>query len=208
MVIPRAPYPAVRNFRYSVEVIAGIAAHFLNEETDERKACVQAIKLLDAAADVARGTMIEEHIHGEADELLRQTPDGLPFEKGVRWITGKRTQTDAQKAFRDYLRRSDRLQKMGFPNGGYPLTNEQIGILLASLPDGPKKEEEDARINETIEKHRKHGFTRRELAGMKELLAFIQNGIVRPFINSKKGKKGGRPRKSKKGFGDATIREE
>lgn len=186
----------VPQFPYSAEAVASIAVHFLNETTTEWEACQRAIKLLDAASGTIRGKTIAHWIDYEAEQARAQMPEWSPFAKGVRLITRRRTETEAVKAFRNYLRLFGRLSAAGFP--GRQFTKSQLKALFASLPEGRAKEAEDAQIEASMVEYRRTGFSQRRLAGMREGHEYLETVLLRPIRNSEKGKRGGRPRGSKK----------
>lgn len=128
-------------------------------------------------------------------ELAAETPEFLDFVKGVRWITRKPTETDATKAFRDYLRVNLRNSAIGHPR---ELTDEEVKILLEPLANGSAKTGEDAEIKKLMDDYRRDGFCRWDLIKIKESHDKMQANVVIPYQNSKKGRMGGRPVGGKK----------
>lgn len=182
--------PDEPTFRYSLELVATIAVHFVDGNTNETAACERAIKLLDAASETIRRKTIILRARHEAERLSIETPKYLPFAKGIMRITATRTEGNAIKPFRDYLRLNLRLSDLGRPS---QLTDEQVKALLKHLADGKEKQAEDSRIEEIMSRYRGKGFSQVDLVTIKQDRDFLQAGLVRPFQNSEKGKKGGRP---------------
>ena len=119
----------------------------------------------------------------------------MDFAKGIKWITGKRNEADATKAFRDYLRLNLRLCNIGHPG---QLTDEQVKKLLTPLVDEGAKATEDKQVEDMMTRERKTGFNQVALITTREQLEKYQAGFVRPYRNAEKGKRGGRPRGEKK----------
>ena len=142
-------------FRYSLELVATIAAQFAGNGVNDREATERAIQLLNAVGKTIEGKMIMIRARKEAERLSLETPKHLPFAAGIRYITGKPTETEATTAFRDYLRLNLRLSDIGRPSR---LTDEEVKAVLKPLPEGKEKEVEDARIEKIIARERSRGF--------------------------------------------------
>ncbi len=182
-------------FRYSLELVATIAAHFVDGNTSDKAAADRAINLLDVVSKAIEGKMIWLRARNEAERLSLEIPKHLPFAKGIIWITGKRNQTDATKAFREYLRLNLRLSDLGRPS---QLTDEQVKELLEPLPNEKAKTAEETRIEKIMADYRRIGFSQVALGSAQAERDRLQAGLVLPYQNSKKGKMGGRPRNAEK----------
>lgn len=177
--------PEEPTFRYSLELVATIAAHFVDGNTNETAASERAIKLLDAVNETIRRKTIILRARTKAERLSKETPKHLPFAKGIRRITDQRTETEAIKPFRDYLRLNIRLSDLGHPS---QLSDEQVKALFSPLPDGAAKEAEEALIQQILARYRENGFNQRDLISIKEAWERLRSGLVRSFQNSEKGK--------------------
>lgn len=182
-------------FRYSLELVATIAAHFADGKTDDREAVDRAIRLLDAASTKIQNANVWLRARRNAERISEETPKHLEFAKGIRWITGKRTETDRMMAFRTYLRLNLRLSR---ESRNADITNEKVTELLEPLADGVAQAAEDDQIEQIIIRFRRDGFGQVPLVTIKEQWESYQAGILRPYQAVKKGKKGGRPRGSRK----------
>ena len=172
-------------FRYSLELVATIAAQFAGNGVNDREATERAIQLLNAVGKTIEGKMIMIRARKEAERLSLETPKHLPFAAGIRYITGKPTETEATTAFRDYLRLNLRLSDIGRPSR---LTDEEVKAVLKPLPEGKEKEVEDARIEKIIARERSRGFGNNHLITYKRDRDFLQASFVRRHRNSEKGK--------------------
>jgi hypothetical protein len=178
-------------FPYSLELVATIAARFADGNVSDGAATERAIKLLDAVSRRIESKAALVRMREDVERLAKETPEQLDFANGIRWITGKRTETEATKAFRDYLRVKKRLSDLGHPPN---VTYEQAKALLEPLADGKAAAAENAKIGKLIARYRKKGFSQVELVRIKESYDRLQAKLMRPYQNSEKGKKGGRPR--------------
>ena len=179
---PKSDEPA---FRYSLELVATIAAHFVDGNTNETAASERAIKLLDAANETIRRKTILLRARTKAERLSKEIPKHLPFAKGIRWITEQRTETQAIKPFRDYVRLNVRLGELGRPS---QLSGEQVKALFSPLPEGAARETEDALIQRILARYREKGFNQVQLISIKGEWERLRSELVRPFQNSEKGK--------------------
>lgn len=185
-------------FRYSVELVASVAVHFANGVQNDREAAERAIRLLDAVGETIRCKRVWMRAQLEAEKLSEQFPKRTKFGGGIRLITGRRTETEAAKPFREHLRLHLRLHRLGRPSW---LTDEQVRALLAPVSDDVQVREEESEI-ETIEaRFRQKGFNQVELITMKQEFDFLNEQIVRPRVNAEKGRKGAEAKKLKKALG-------
>lgn len=191
------------SYRYSVESVATIAAHFVDGNTTEAAACERAIKLLDAASETIRRKTIWLRARAKAETLSRETPKHLGFAKGLRWLFGRASETKNVEPFRSYLRLNVRLCDLGRPS---QLTDEQAKTLLAPLPEGAEKEAEDTRIQAIEKRYRENGFNQVDLVSIREESDFLKSRVVLPLMNSEKGKQGGRPRGAKDSSKNSLVR--
>ncbi len=182
--------PDEPSFRYSLELVATIAAHFVDGNTNEMTACERAIKLLDAASETIRRKTIRLRARTKAERLSEETPKHLEFAKGLRWLFGMGSETKNIESFRSYLRLNVRLCDLGRPS---QLTDEQAKALLAPLPDGAEMEAEAARIQKIERRYREKAFNQVDLISIKEDSDWLKSRLVLPLVNSEKGMKGGRP---------------
>ena len=172
-------------FRYSLELVASIAAHFVDGNTSDAAAIDHALKLLDEVSKTIERKTILLHARHHAERLSKELPRHLPFAKGIRHITGRKTETEATNPFRDYLRLNLRLSDLGRPSR---LTDEQVKALLRPFAEGKEKEAEDAQIEKGMASFRSTGFSQVDLVTIKRDRDFLQTAIVRPYQNSEKGK--------------------
>jgi len=178
-------------FRYSLELVATIAAHLVDESTiDFTVATERAIKLLDAVSTTIEKKAILLRDHENAKRLSQETPEHLEFAKGIRRITVQRTEIEATKEFRKYLRLNIRL---GTIKSSHRLTDEQVKALFEPLPNAKATAVENALIEKLIVDFRRTGFSQREMNRIKIQRNLYQTRLVGPYQNSEKGKKGGRP---------------
>lgn len=187
--------PDEPTFRYSLELVATISAHFVDGNTSDMAASERAIKLLDAVSETIRRKEIWLRARTKAGRLSEETPKHLKFAKGLQWLFGRGSETKNIEPFRSYLRLNIRLNDLGRPS---ELTEAEVSALLAPLPDGPEREEENARIQIIEKRYRDTDFNQVDLIQIKEESDWLNSRLVRPFVNSNKGKKGGRSRGSKK----------
>lgn len=193
--IPDEPY------RYSLELVATIAARFVDGNTSDKAATARAIAFLDNVEKTIAGKMVWIRARQEAEWLSGQAPKPkrnekhIRFAAGIRWVTDAGSEANAIKPFRDYLRLNSRLSKMGRPS---QLTDEQAGELLEPLATSAERAAEDAWIEQRIADYRREGFGNATIVSIKLDRERLQAGLVIPYQNSTKGKSGGRPPGSKK----------
>lgn len=179
-------------FRYSLELVATIAASFADGNTSDNAAADRAIKLLDAVSATIARKLIIQRAREKAERVANETPKHLDFAKGLRWLFGRGSETKNIEPFRKYLRLNIRLVAIGHPS--IP-TEAEITALLAPLPEGPEKEKEDASVQTIEKRERDEGFHQVQLVQIKEMVERYKASIVSPYMNSEKGKKGGRGKK-------------
>lgn len=190
-------------FPYSLELVALVATRFVDGNTNDSAAAARAIKLLDAVSKTIEAQAVLLGARVEADRRAKEAPDELPFAKAIRRITGKKTETEATKAFRDYLRLKLRMSALGNPR---KVTKEQAKALLEPLVDGKAEVKEEAEIAKRMAAYRSAGFSQVDLVKIKESFDLLQANLIRPYRNSEKGKRGGRPRGSKKKTRKSLVR--
>lgn len=189
-------------FRYSLELVSMVAAHFAGRNMTDSDAADRAIKLIDTVKATIDRRIVVLQARRKAEQLSRETPRHLDFAKGIRRITKKRTETDATKAFREHLRLNLRLNALGRPES---LTDEQKQKLLRPLAKQKERHGEDTTIESLIAKYRQKGFSQVDLISISKERDYLQRTLVQPYQNSQKGrmpsasgKRRGRPNKPKK----------
>jgi hypothetical protein len=182
-------------FPYTLELVATIAARFIDAKTSDGAAAERAVKFLDAVAEAIERKVIILRARKKTEQISVETPAYLEFAKGVRRISGKPTETEAVKAFRNYLRLNLRLSALGRPGS---LTEEQVENLLEPLADAEATDEEDRQVQKIMTRYRKSGFNQVQIITIKRDMDWLQSSFVRRYQNSKKGKQGGRPRGKEK----------
>lgn len=220
-----ADEPAKPKFRYSLGLVATIAAHFADRYDNDRAAVERAIKLLDEARETIRRKTTMQRAREEAvkvaNEILQpvqtlQLGKRLDFANGIVLITGKRNESDAAKPFNEYVLWTLRLREWTQEQGNalldkpkddaaLKLRNERVRALLEPPTDEVAKEAEDSKVFEIVAKYRQNGFRQEMLINIKMQFELLSD-LVRSYENSKKatlpskpGKKPrGRPRAAKK----------
>ncbi len=177
-------------FRYSLELVATIAAHFVDGSSSDKAAADRAINFLDAVSKTIEGRMIMLRARQKAEKLSEESPKHLPFRKGLFYITGKKTETEAVRLYRSYLTANSRLVAIGMP---HELTHEQVSTLQAPPVDA-KQAANEAWISTRIAEDRQTGFGQHRLIDLKQAIA-SHVVLMRRFQAYEKGRKGGRPRK-------------
>jgi len=188
-------------FRYSLELVATIATRFVDGETDDNAAAGRAISFLDAVSNVLR-------VRKEVERNLQATPKYLPFAKGIKFITGKPTESDGIKSFKDFLRLELRRLSSEQP------IHEWVKAGLKPLADEKAQADEDSRIEDKLKSYRNTGFDQAELLDFQNFREFLMKNFVRPHLASEKGKmppkegkKRGRPSMVKKSSKKFLVRD-
>jgi len=135
-------------------------------------------------------TIAPPPVDGDADDIYPTLRD-VEFAKGIRRSMIKRTTKEAIEAFRKYLLINLRLTELRHP---HDITDEDAQTLFETLVTA----EERAQIEKLITAYRRTGFWQYEIDDIKKQRGRYQARLVLPYQNSKKGRKGGRPRKAEK----------
>lgn len=201
-------------FPYSVELVAIVAAHFVDEKTTKTDAAKHALELLDAVRLLIASETEKLHVQAENERMRDQIPDHSDFLSGIRLITRKGSDEEAIEVYREFVRVLERLEKYQF----FRFRTEQVGpldqfwnrstevvreidetfwrlsaesrkLLIEPLAAIEKQAEEDRLIEVTIALAHRVGFSAESLLEAKKEFALIQRHVVIPYKNSLKGSK-------------------